>query len=192
MLIESPIQACRQELTALQIKPLLNVVASYCDLSSDAGFDGTSLRSLELEGSANLVFPASCHTQFSTDMAQAFNQLHLKRSALVQERNLKEPQCSSFPSPHLLVVDWRRSLFDGACSPITSGFINDDCIPPWDTWLGIVSLQNKNVIHGLLCWIPTALIESVNDALTIDAAQCMSWVKETQTGTTIVGWGKRC
>jgi hypothetical protein len=122
-------------------------------------------------------------------MLQQLDEIHAKRKLFAGNHRGQSPATLD-EGGRLLVVNWRESLFDGACSPITHGFLDDDCMPGWDTWVRIVSLDESQIAHGLVCWIPTELVPAVNDAILIDAAQCMSWLQQDANGMLIAaGWG---
>lgn len=190
MLIDSPLQYGGKQLNSTNLGSLVSAAESYYYRHSDFQCDAPQLRSERLKASAELVFPQSCHTQFSNEMYCSFDGFHQDRISHTDVD--KGDQCiatSQETPPRLLMVDWQRSLFDGACTPMTNGFLNDDCMPGWDSWIGLVSLAEAEGGHGLLCWVPGKLVEGVNDALTIDAAECMSWVRESEAGISVIGWG---
>ena len=195
MLVESPNSTCQEHLTHEVVVRYVKEVEAYCQLFCDlkpCGPTSTLFRSSQLAEAANRVFPDSCHSKYSKEMALAFDEFYVKRSTLLKERNVPQSALgTSNPSMQLLVVNWDQSLFDGACSPITQGFINDDCLPGWDTWIALVSLGDERLVHGLLCWVPPELVRRVDDAIRVDAAQCMSWLKkEAEQTFALVGWGK--
>jgi len=190
MLIDAVNAAISEQMSLTTLKPYLNVVKAYCKLVDRTEEMAPRFRSHELEGNARKAFPESCHSHFSHGMLQQLDELHAKRKLIAKDQK-RHSQESLDESGRLLLVNWRDSLFDGACSPITHDFLDDDCMPGWDTWVRIVSLDESQDAHGLVCWIPSELVPWVNDAILIDAAQCMSWIKQDNKGMLIgVGWGK--
>ncbi|MGF1579782.1 MAG: hypothetical protein ACFCD0_10500 [Gemmataceae bacterium] len=177
--------------------PLVKGCIQYCDFvqsTMPAELNAASYRSGVLNEAAQQVFPQSCHTPFSTGMAEAFSQYLCKRITLVSERELlKEVRVNVGDPLALLLVNWRLSLFDGACSPETYDYLDHDCMPGWDTWLGIVKLDQEEDAAALLCWIPSELCREVDSAIAVDAAACMSWLSfDLHYGhPQIVGWGQR-
>ena len=175
------------------LTPLLEICRRYYAFSR-TNRDDVLYRSNELSALAKQVLPESCHTPFTQNTAIAFSQYIAEKARL-------SSKCE--PAPHvrfyfgdplsLLLVNWRDSLFDGAGSPDTYGFIDDDWIPGWDTWLAIVSLEGKPNEHALLCWVPPELCREVDSAVAVDAAQCMSWLAHDRSSNKpiLVGWGKR-
>ena len=164
-----------------EVEPYLSVVKSYCGLRNPTQIVAQRFRSHELEEMACRAFPESCHSHFSRAMSDQFNDIHAKREEIISNQKAHSPTRLD-EGGRLLLVNWRESLFDGACAPITDGFLDDDCMPGWDTWVRVVSLDESQVIHGLVCWIPSELVPAVNDALLIDAAQCMSWLRQDSGG----------
>jgi hypothetical protein len=180
--------SARLSLTALE--PYLGVVKAYCRFHNRTQSVVHRFRSPELEGLSGQAFPESCHSRFSPEMLQKLDQLHTWREVLIRDQATRDAVVTD-TGGQLLVVNWRESLFDGACSPITNGFLDDDCMPGWDTWVRVVSLDESHLNHGLVCWIPCELVRDVNDAMLIDPAKCMSWLRPDTRGTLhIVGWGK--
>lgn len=187
---ELPKETTSTPLPQTTLEPYLRVVKSYCGVRNRMENLAQRFRSPELEGIAMQAFPESCHSQFSPEMLQKLDQLHAWREVLIRNQPTRDPAIIN-PGGQLLIVNWRQSLFDGACSPITNGFLDEDCMPGWDTWVRVVSLDESHVNHGLVCWIPSELVCDVNDAMLIDPANCMSWLRSDTSGKLhIIGWGK--
>lgn len=187
MITISPMPIEWQELTPTVLLPYLEIVQVYCNESCDPTF-----RSGRLAESARRVLPQSCHTRYSPEVALAFDQFNHTRLEWLKEGGFLDNVSIKSVEVPLLVVNWSESLFDGACSPLTHGFIDNDCIPGWDTWVCLISLEDKSG-HALVCWIPPELFQAVDDAITVDAARCMSWLTFDQHSKKplILGWGKR-
>jgi hypothetical protein len=127
-------------------------------------------------------------------MAEAFSHYLATKAAILQAQAVKKEVRTNVSDPlSLLLVNWQSSLFDGVCSPETYGYLDEDCIPGWDTWLAIVELEKQQDGHALLCWVPPELCREVDSAIAVDAAQCMSWLAFDQHSKTpfVVGWGQR-
>jgi hypothetical protein len=150
-------------------------------------------RSNELAFFAQRILPESCHTPFTANTARAFSQYVAEKVRLSKDcEPTRHVQFCSCDPMTLLLVNWRDSLFDGAASPLTYGFIDDNWIPGWDTWLAIVSLEGKPNDHALLCWVPVELCREVDSAITVDAARSLSWLAfDHAIKPFLVGWGKR-
>jgi hypothetical protein len=194
MLTNDTIPISWRDLTIPTLLPQIGICQQYCalvrghnckDLSAD------SYRSVALAEVAQRVLPQSCHTPFSADMTETFSR-YVERKALLLRENKWTKDISIVIGPlSLLLLNWRDSLFDGACTPETYGYIDDDCIPGWDTWVTIVSLEKQQ--HALLCWVPADLCREVDSAIALDAANCMSWLTFDRHSNKpfLVGWGKR-
>ena len=189
MLIDTANEAASDQLSLTTLEPYLSVVKAYCRLLNRTEFTPRRFRSHKLEADACLAFPESCHSLFSRAMLQHLDEMHTKRKLNASDQASHSPAMID-DCGRLLLVNWRESLFDGACSPITHGFLDDDCMPGWDTWVRVVSLDESRLAHALVCWIPSELVPAVNDAILIDAAQCMSWLRDDGKGMLIsAGWG---
>lgn len=185
-----------RELRAATLRPLLDTCVRFCRFVShkpkEYG-DVILYRSKSLEEAARAVFPRSCHTLYSLDLLRAFDAyLEKKKSLLSADVCAKEAGVTIGDPLSLLLVNWRESLFDGACSAETFGFLDDDCMPGWDTWVAIVTLEEYKDAHALLCWVPPEVCREVDSAIAVDAASCMSWLAfDDQNRPLLVGWGHR-
>lgn len=189
MLIDSANSEKFDQLSLTSLQPYLSVVKAYCWLRNHTANTARTFRSDELAVYARHAFPDSCHSQFSQEMLQQLDNIHAKRMRIVNDNRSILRELHDIDG-FLLLLNWGESLFDGCCSPATNGFLDDDCMPGWDTWVRVVSLDESKDTHGLVCWIPSELVPSVNEAIGIDAATCMSWLKHNHVGVlSVVGWG---
>lgn len=151
-----------------------------------------AFRSAELAEAARRVLPQSCHTLPSPIVVESFDSFGRRRQELLGEASIGPDvlirECRRTGS--LLVTDWAASLFDGAVSPETHGFIDDDCIPPWDTWLGLIRAPGAVGELCLLSWVPKPLSQNVNLGVRVDAAECLSWLSVEEEATRLLGWGR--
>jgi len=106
-------------------------------------------RSADLESYAQQTFPESCHTPFSESVERAFKDFVNARRKLVGAELPFDERVTAelFRPKSILVVDWESSLFDGAVTPETGGFIDDDCMPGWDSWLAKVRVPAGTPIY---------------------------------------------
>lgn len=176
-------------LSLATLNPHLTGVKTYCKSRDQIEVVARRFRSHELEENARRAFSESCHTRFSPEILRQLDKLHTQRELIIINQGT-EGTSTQDEGGRLLIVNWRASLFDGACSPITHGFLDDDCMPGWDTWVRVVSLDESQTSHGLVCWIPPEMVQPVNDAITIEPAQCMSWLQPDSEGKlNLTGWG---
>jgi hypothetical protein len=91
----------------------------------------------------------------------------------------------------MLVVDYSVNLFDGAATPVTHGFLNDEYFPPWDAWLSFVEYQQPESRACLLTWVPAWASLLVEKAIEVDPAACLSWARWDGDTLIIHGWGKQ-
>ena len=171
-----------------EIEPCLRPLKAYCRMQQRSDGDTARFRSQELEAVATSVFPESCHSRFTPAMLPRLHDLRERRRAIGDD-NSHEPDAGA-DRGRLLLVNWSASLFDGACSAITRGFLDEDGMPGWDTWARIVSFDESRTTHGLLCWVPDILLGLLDDAMRIDPARCMTWLKPDRNGLVVLlGWG---
>ncbi len=178
-------------LTIADLIPTVRACQRYC---ASLGANAAPLfRSDALVESARRVFPLSCHTPYSTNMADAFSDYLATKVELLQGRAVKEVRIDLGYPLSLLLVNWRLSLFDGACTQETYGYLDGDCIPGWDTWVAIVELGKQREGHALVCWVPPEVCREVDNAIALDAAGCLSWLAfdPSSMKPLIVGWGQR-
>jgi len=145
-----------------------------------------------MRNAAESVFPFSCHTVFSQSVSREFEMFVRKRTQLLEDEVSIETTKLELRRPKsLLVMDWSASLFDGALTPETDGFLNDDAMPPWDTWITLVHAKESHGMCCLLSWVPNWLSEKVDFAISADAGECFSWLVVEARGTRTLGWGRR-
>lgn len=151
-------------------------------------------RSQQLRKAANDVFPYSCHTLFSESLVTEFERFLRERSKSIPDANKmssEEVRQELQRRQSLLLTDWSASLFDGALTPETNGFIDDNGMPPWDTWICLLQATDSKGIACLLSWIPSWLAEKVDLAVRADAANSLSWLVVREDGKLqLHGWGK--
>jgi hypothetical protein len=80
------------------------------------------------------------------------------------------------------------TLQDGAANVATNGFLDDDNIPPWDTWIWYVTndpVSNLEWWRGcdsyLLSWVPDSLIEVVASGIRVNPEKCVRWAIDLDT-----------
>lgn len=152
----------------------------YCNFATRRFEDATrAFRSNRLMPLAKAVFPRSCHTELSNDVLVAFERFADERKILVAGRTIDEAivQAELSRPKSILITDWNKSLFDGALTPETRGFIDEDGMPPWDCWLGIRPVANSVTGSCLVSWVPQWLSDEVDFGIRVDAAECLSWAE---------------
>lgn len=153
-------------------------------------------RSADLEVVAKLAFPDSCHTEYDTPIETAFKQfLHLRSQLAAGRSNppTAETVIHELRRPRaVLITDWRSSLFDGAATPETDGFLDDNYMPGWDAWLALAAVEGAYGERCLLSWVPAWMGDRMDSGISVDPAECMAWAEFLTDGTIASrGWGKR-
>jgi hypothetical protein len=181
-------------LTPASITPSLRSCLAYAGVHRDRRPRGdcivSALRSADLKKLAEQILPEGCHSSFSSDLWSGMTAFVESRERLagriapdVVLRELHRPRS-------LLLTDWSSSLFDGALMPETDGFLNEEALPPWDTWLTLVETPDIPPRHCLVSWVPEWISAQVDRAIQIDAAECLSWLKPAGNGFQTLGWGR--
>jgi hypothetical protein len=182
-----------QDVSPQMLKQLLEPCLAWCRKSRSVEESGLRYRSDELRLAASAVFPASCHTTYSNQMADSMLRFRAVRTGLLQpgDISIEQSDYEVRSNRSLLLTDWRKSLFDGALSAETGGFFDDDGMPPWDTWLAILPIEESVERFCLLSWIPADEFIGVNCAIELDAAQSLSWIALDSSGSaSLCGWGR--
>lgn len=97
-------------------------------------------------------------------------------------------------SQALLLAGLGQSLDDGAAEGNSLGYIDIHDVPPWDTWLCLVDIQDPQtgaVVSCLLSWVPAWAATLVDRACAVVTHGVLSWATYTDGAITPVGWGKR-
>lgn len=63
------------------------------------------------------------------------------------------------------------SLFHASSPPMSQGFIDNDEIAPWDTWIEAVD-------GHVLTWVPSAFVSLVADAIMVNPEECIRWASD--------------
>ncbi|MBZ9750329.1 hypothetical protein K7W42_05560 [Deinococcus sp. HMF7604] len=101
-------------------------------------------------------------------------------SDLTVEREVRRPQA-------FLVVEPAYSLSDGAAYVATSGYFDQNNMPPWDTWIAPVPPPSGSDVSwgpALLCWVPPWAREGAERAIDVNPEQCLQWV-DIREGTVV-------
>jgi hypothetical protein len=133
-----------------------------------------TLRSDALSSFAKRLFPDRSGSPYRHDTQQAMTDLISSRSQNVEgkigvdfNREIHEPDC-------LLLFRWAHSLFDGAGTPASLGYVDDEYFSPWDTWLAVI----PGVEWGedcLVAWVPPWARPLVQNAMWASPTECLSW-----------------
>lgn len=70
----------------------------------------------------------------------------------------------------LLAFRFRETLSDGAAEEATEGWLDENNLPPWDAWVGLLDADT------LLSWVAPVLVEKVDRAIAVNAESCLSWL----------------
>jgi hypothetical protein len=89
-----------------------------------------------------------------------------------------------------MLFNWRASLFDGALQYESKGFFDDNGLPPWDTWCGILQVASAEIVYALVSYVPPTMSDLVSKAVNADASESLSWLQFDENEVAfIVGWG---
>jgi len=101
------------------------------------------------------------------------NEVANRRSGLLANLGIACPDWSVAGGGELFVVQIDYSLWDGLPEDVSDGFFDSFDIPAWDTW---VHLQRIGETDVLLCWVPNALMERVNEGIYVSCTDCLHWL----------------
>jgi len=120
---------------------------------------------------------------------QIVEQLALKRAALLQEQGIPLLQfVKPLTGGRLLAFTPDGTLSDGAAKLATQGFVDDDNLPAWDTWIWYVTndrVSNLEWWRGcnsyLLSWVPDVLVEVIEAGIDVNPEECLRWATDLDT-----------
>jgi hypothetical protein len=72
-----------------------------------------------------------------------------------------------------------QTLSDGAAQLATNGYFDADNQPPWDTWLGWISvptIQDVGLRNMLVAWVPGDLVKLVSAGVDANPEECLQWL----------------
>jgi hypothetical protein len=109
-----------------------------------------------------------------------------KREDLLQIQQIVLPQLKlPLAGGRILAFDPDESTCDGASMFATQGFLDDDNVPPWDTWIYYVMNGPKAVpsqYHSyLLSWVPNSLVPIVSKGISTNSEECLCWATDLDT-----------
>src|SRR6478736_6728290 len=159
-----PIPAAEAEIIKLRISQAKAWCSNRLRINDPRG----SLRSPRLEPARPFVIetPGSdgsthYHVLSTPERAALVARVAEGRAGLLEQAGIACPPFSAPGNRELLVVQVDYSMNDGTSEDVSGGFFDVCDIPAWDTWVYLQRIGNTDV---LLCWIPEALIERVNEA----------------------------
>src|SRR5689334_7773824 len=128
MLINSTDPVQQEPLTISALSPYISIIKNYCSVKN---CNINIYRSIDLREISQQAFPESCHSLYSETMLEYIEKLHSKRLLVCSEAGV-HTNYEIVNYERFLIVNWRESLFDGACYPISNHYIDYDCMPGWD------------------------------------------------------------
>jgi hypothetical protein len=67
----------------------------------------------------------------------------------------------------------QESVWDGAASAVSAGYLDVDDAPPWDTWLLVDS-------RHLVTWVPPNCVEAVAAAIQVSPVSNIEWASDLE------------
>jgi|GEM_PF-2082510 len=122
---------------------------------------------------------------FSSDRHYVVKSLSSKRLGMLQDcawyKSTTQAPAPDLAGGRILVYipDW--NCVPGDEFEISDGFVNEQCVPPWDLWLDFnYDDHHENGTCGyLLCWVPPEMIALVDNTINNAAEVCLQWLDET-------------
>jgi hypothetical protein len=120
---------------------------------------------------------------------QLVEQIAEARAVLLEKRGVARLSLETLLNcGRLLAFAPDGTLQDGAANVATDGFLDDDNIPPWDTWVWYVTDDPVNNLEWwrgcdsyLLSWVPDSLIEVVASGIWVNPEECIRWATDLDT-----------
>jgi hypothetical protein len=156
----------------------------------------TCLRSEFLGRDAAAVFPAGLSTTIGDLERGALLRFTQTRRAMLELReneidfSWRDAEEELIADRSLLLFAPQSSLFDGAATPVTHGFLNTNYFPPWDTWLDLLEGMADEPEPILVSWVPRWCRQFVDDGIAVDPASCLAWGMPVDDAIACRGWGK--
>jgi hypothetical protein len=96
------------------------------------------------------------------------------------------PLISSLDGGRLVAYDPESNLADGCAATESSGFVDVDNAPPWDTWICYVRERDETgpwqpFDRYLVSWVPPQLLEHAERAIWINPEECILWLEDLDT-----------
>jgi len=143
-------------------------------------------RAVDLEGwlRTESLAPPRSETGSIVVSSSAADQVAKQRAALLRRLGTYPDASFRQQGGRLLLFDPETSLSDGAAAAETSYFFDDDNVPPWDTWLMLISDTPQSAERWtsfdsyLLCWIPSDGISLAQQGIDVNPERCLGWADQ--------------
>jgi hypothetical protein len=152
-----------------------------------------------------LYAPAGTGARFIYEMPEAERQSmvdavsHKRANSLREENKYPVSPVEDLAGGRLLFYMPDGTDHGGASENETEGFFDAWDVPPWDTWIYYSQgsqdkeryyfesrgwVNHPETKSRLVCWIPPALIEVVEDGIEVDPMSCLMWARNVDTELT--------
>lgn len=125
-------------------------------------------RSEQLRPSRNVVHECRLDAEVEDVVADVVARRHL----MIRDAGRADiGHCLPEVDDRLFVFRPQDSLFHASSPPMSQGYIDDDEIAPWDTW--ITALDGH-----VLTWVPSPFVPLVSDAILVNPEECIRWASD--------------
>ena len=139
---------------------------AWCIPRFDATDPANCFRSAELQPRSNIVFECQSDEDVDAIVAETI----AKRASLIGCCALANQPTKPSNGDRLFAFRPQDSLFHGSSAPVSNGYIDENEIAPWDTWI--------TSINGLvLTWVPNRFVSMVGDAIMLNPEECIRWAE---------------
>lgn len=150
-------------------------VSKWIDMLSFQVWSGINYRSSSLfpDCEYNVIFDPFTYDKRAVMYAVQFV-IQARLSALQKERSLP-PKING----RLLLHRLRETTYTNTANEKSNGFFDSLDIPAWDCWIGFVPANDSSLslpTDSLLCWVPSPLVNIVNNAVRASAEENISWM----------------
>ncbi|MBW3543686.1 MAG: hypothetical protein KY476_25830 [Planctomycetes bacterium] len=154
----------------MEFRQCLAETLAWCRPRFDAASPADCLRSAELAPARNIVHEVRRLQEVSYEIGEVIG----RRRALLGS----VPPIFSLPEgDRILAFLPQHSLWHGSSVPVTDGFIDEDEIPPWDSWILLVD-------EVLLSWVPASMVPAVDEAILLNPEESIRWASSLTDSAT--------
>lgn len=155
--------------------------------------DGYEFRQYDSSWGGYRNLEPSLHHESVSKLRSIVDTLVVARSELLyQGQDDGRVLGNSSTQGRLLVCQLYSTLFDGASEAESKGFFDVDDVPPWDTWIWFGALEmtgrenyaSSDYDYHLLSWVPSPLVELVEEGIAVNAFGVLAWAKDIDSNFT--------
>ena len=110
--------------------------------------------------------------------------LFVERATLLALDNVRT-DTETWRGGRLLICYPERSVWDGAAEPVSEGFIDEDDMPPWDTWCYYGTENETHIVPFIVAWVPPEFINLAQKAVDYNPVASIKWAASVSNEFTV-------